>query len=383
MANRIRVRQVPFTGNRTTDGGSVTYRSYLSLDERTEDVTGLGDNQPFSVARVEKSGGLANGKSKHAGYNLTWNSCPVDYQRLDPWAETHLSLSPTDEGNYATQLLKRTNPSRASMQALVSGIELREVPPLIRDLWNIRNDKLFQKVPRKVFRSLKLGARLNLMIQFGIMPLIGDVNTLLNLQPLVDQRVKEIDRLMTRGLRRTVSLDTMTKRSQTSLQSVHSSPITLKAKLRKFTEQEVRGHVRWHVHENFYLSDKQRRAKALNIIIGNKLDPLTMWEAMPWSWFIDYFTNLGDFISSTRNSLHTTHSIPRIMYHKTTRFTSYQHTYYHSSSTGWEVHFSPMSNVIENKSRNIVPASLAAFTEFLSGSQLSIVGSLYVTKFLR
>lgn len=363
------------SGNRIQKWNGVVQNRDIENYETMEDTVSEGDNMPFTLTRAHHSGGLISGTEKSNLSGYVWNGYPfTDFS--NPWYRSHAPVNSTEaDGWYATQTLARTNPNRSSMDAVVSAIELREIPPLIRDELDEAKRNLYKFIPRGAFKALKRTAKLNLIIQFGILPLIGDLKTLYNFQPLVDQRVNELERLRSRGLRRTVTLDELEGTAERLNTTVQSQGTSIRADLHKRTKVTVRGHVRWRATTNFTLCDNDKRREALNIVLGNTFDPSAIYELTPWSWLIDYFTNLGTFVKANRNTIPVVHDTPRIMTHRLTTTNCSRITCSDS-----RISCTPPNSVYESKVRRVVSASVTARTNFLSGSQWSILASLSVLK---
>lgn len=380
MTTRVRAQSESVQGYfRHNATGKTSHRTTAYQFRRTEDVVGLGDNQPFLVESYQKSGGFLKGREWSNSSGVEWFDYPCTFQHSDPIAISHLSIDTPSNAAFASETLRRTNPSRASIDAMVTAIELREIPGLIKEGLDVARNRLFKHIPSRAFRLLSRAAKINLMIQFGVLPLISDARKALIFQDLVDQRVRELKRLQERGLRRTVDLGTYSRESVSGIKYMHTAYTTVRANMRKETSITVRGHVRWHVNNNFYQSDAQLRALAMSIVSNNDLDVQALYELMPWSWLIDYFSNLGDFVSLTRNKINATHGLVRIMTH-TRSSTQSINIDIADGDIDKDVTFSPIRNTMETKRRQIVPGGLTAQVDFLTGSQLSILGSLTVLK---
>jgi len=372
MSARTRSRQQNArTGRYWVGNGPWRTGTQIGLDEICLDSVKQGDNNPLEIRRTIREGGILNGEKGGAGPVRFQDYPALALQTLTP---THLSLPAIADGVLASMLTSRTNPSRSSMGAIVSLIEAREVPQTIREIGQVALGKMYKRYG-KTFRFLSRAAKLNLIIQFGIAPLIQDLMTCMQFQALVDQRVKEIDRLMKRGLRRTVTLDVASAQAVRNL-TVQSVGQSISRTMSKNTRREIRGHVRWYVNENFSLSDAQVRAKAQKIVTGNIIDPLTIWELMPWSWLTDYFVNISDFVRTNRNELDASYSGIRIMEHTVTVETCPGGSF---GSNGF-VKMTPFKGVRETKYRRITSLGLGARPQFLTGKQTSILGSLSVLK---
>jgi hypothetical protein len=376
MPGRNRARIGQLTGYRkNNNGGAIVSFTALSLDEVTNDVTGPGDNAPFSVKRITRSGGLVNGRQSSNLTGYEYFNCPCGVQAgPDSYYTSHASLPTYNPGLLASEVLSRTNPSRPSAQILVTGAELRELPGLAKELLRIRSGNLRKFFDLNHWRKLGVVAKRNLMIQFGILPIISDLDVLLTFQSLVDQRVRELERLKTRGLRRTIQLRSDSVSTKILNQTIQSSP-SLHADVSKTTSKIIKGHVRWHVTRNFELADESMRAMARKIIMGNQLDHMTLYELMPWSWLIDYFTNLGNLVSSTRNLLDVGHGSVRIMTHTRTEVATSNHDWGNGAG-GTRITCTEIRNSREDKTRDLASPTLAAKTDLLTPGQTSILGSL-------
>lgn len=360
-----------YTGTTT----SVNMEAYLST---CVDNPGPDDCQDFDVTRVVKRGGLINGDSnKKVGSWVRYTNFPCTAQMNDSFYKTHAPGLPSrSDSDDAVTLLSRTNPNRSSIDSLVSLSELRELPGLIKDVGGYRLETLWKHVPKDVFKFMNRAAKVNLIVQFGIAPIIGDIRKLLKFTSLVDSRVQELDRLMERGLRRTITISRDSVTADYPWNTIQSSVVTLHCGIRKVTTREVRGHVRWHPTLNFQMSDKEMRRLASKIVAGGVIDFTTLWEAMPWSWLIDYFTNVGDFISLTRNIIPVTHEVPIIMVHQKTSISSYNH----DTAASGRVTCTRILNDVVTKSRRRAIPTLSAHMPFLTGRQTSILGSIAATR---
>nr|UJQ85205.1 MAG: hypothetical protein 1 [Leviviridae sp.] len=373
MTIRNRIKVTPYVGERTLkSNGAKSYDSYSVLSEQCSDEVAPGDNAPFSVERLQYSGGLISG----SGFFYTWTGYPCLYM-TDPYLTTHLTIPSTPSyGSLATSLLARTNPSRPSSAFLEYASEMHTFVPRIKDRMGNGIRNLFRTIKPGAFAALSRIARLNLLVQFGILPMISDIRLLTELQDRVDKRSLEIDRMRTRGLRRSIDLWKGSAITGPINAFVQSEGTSIHADIEKQTVATIRGHIRWYANASWLKSDQLVKAKLKQAILGYNLDPVTLYEIMPWSWFLDYFTNLGDMIKATRNMFDASHDAPRIMSHLRTESRSYRHTY----SEEGDIIMSPIRVIHESKERILTSASLGARVEALTASQLSILGSLAILR---
>nr|UJQ85217.1 MAG: hypothetical protein 1 [Leviviridae sp.] len=381
MSARSRNRSELGTGTRVQKWSGVTeVKNFESLFEQCDDDTG-SDNSIFTVTRRTRYGGGINGTEASNLTGYIWNDYPCGYL-ADPFLTGHLTVSdrPTD-GVLAASLLARSNPSRASTISLEYLSELYEFNygKIAKNLWFERLNIFKRAIDPHIFKAMGRVAKLNLMIRFGFLPLISDIELLLKFQSRVDDRVKEIERLRTRGLRRTMDLwhgsNTTTVRHAT----IQSQGVTLHADVTKTTTLKVRGHIRWYASSNWLQSDPAVRAMARKALLGYNIDPTVLYEIMPWSWLIDYFSNLGTVIKASRNLFDAHHDAPRIMEHKRTVSSSSNHDI--AVQTGNKIiSCSPFGATSETKTRRLSGTSLGAQIGFLNNNQLSILGSLTVLR---
>jgi hypothetical protein len=365
--------------------------SYTSLDQWCQDIDDAGDNQPFTVRSYERSGGQIFGQQSNPLIGYNWQGIPATYFLSDSFASSALTIpgQPTD-GELAIKLLRRTNPSRASSQAVSNLLEMKDVLPLLRDDTKEVVDKIsrklrgfFPKVPGlsiiDKWARLDKFAKATIISYFAVQPILADIETICQFQSLVAKRVKEIERLRgDKGLRRTVDLWGGSASFLDVSRLIQSQGVTLRADISKVTERTIRGHVRWHASSNWLHDDPTVRAVARRVVNGFYLDHTSLYEAMPWSWLIDWFSNLGDFVSATRNVLDATHSLSALSVHTRTITKSINGT---TSGTAPNIiSCTPWLCVTDEKIRRYATPTLVAQFGFLDENQLSILGSLSYLK---
>jgi len=382
VQTRSRLRLSTYTGYRTEKfGGHVTNgNTYIANSEQCDDVTGInaGDNQPFTVTRIERSGGLINGTEKSNLTGYIWNYYPCAYVE-DSWTTSHLSISgQPSNGSLATQLAARTQPFRAEALSWEYMSELSSLGSLARFKYKDALRRLFNFVPMRLFNQLSRAAKYNLLVRFGLIPLISDINVLLQFQKRVDGRVEEMKRLYEkRGLRRTVHLWDGSSHAIVANQTIQSQGVLLHARITKSTTVKLRGHIRWRGIFPVGKTDERLHRMASDAVSGTNLDASAIYNMMPWSWLIDYFLNLGNLIKAGSNSFDVYHEQVRIMEHRRTRTASSNHDW-DNQGTGFLITCSPFFVTSESKKRTLATPTLNAQESILTNGQLSILGSLAV-----
>jgi hypothetical protein len=197
-----------------------------------------------------------------------------------------------DKGNdaYVLQLLKNTNPLRSEFS----------VPVAIRELVDLTT--LFS-LAAKTFAGFAGGAYLN--YNFGWLAFERDLKTLSGIVERVLSRVRELDSLSRGGgLRRRLQLDKfgVMQVGNRVINSTHS--VFLEARYNKSTVREVWGSVRWYPKSGYVLPQPADRwtYAARQVFDLEKIDAETLWNILPWSWLVDYFTNIGDLLAAYEGS---------------------------------------------------------------------------------
>jgi hypothetical protein len=215
----------------------------------------------------------------------------------------------------------------------------------------------------------------NLKYQFGLKPLIGDLLKLTMLKQAINRRVAELQRLHSeKGYRRTVTVysGTVTDSSNEVYQSnfgYYSGHMT------KVTSEVVRVHCRWYPSATFFPWDEKDGdlcKLATKALLGWTVDYTTIWEALPWSWLIDWCSGVGNFINAGRNTVGATLGSVTVLRHQRTEYCGA------ASNVNGTAQVEPWSVLRHTKDRTLSSVFPTATFEFLNNSQMGIVGSLAV-----
>jgi len=195
-----------------------------------------------------------------------------------------------DKGNsfYVTKLLKLTNPARPVFS----------VPVAIKELVDLTS--LFS-LAAKSFTKFVGGAYLN--YRFGWLQFINDINTLSGIVKAVNSRVKEINSLAKEGgLRRSVPLDNFGNIYRNQFETLQSTyGVTITGSRAYSTEWKIWGSVRWYPANYREIPTDAADAWLLavrQVFDLEQIDSETLYQLIPWSWLLDYFSNLGDFLAA-------------------------------------------------------------------------------------
>lgn len=280
-------------------------RSNVLIEDYMEDIVGNfpNDNAMFSTKTRLKVGVInasipqtnTNGKFL---YWIVYKNFPYRNQGFTA-STTPVPSSwpglPTDS-QAAVQVASRTNPSKPSVDLPLLAFELKDFPEMIR-----------QTGISLLKRERPTHVRNNLNNEFGWAPLIGDLIKLLEFSKLVDSRVNTL-----KSLHEGKSIS----RTQTVFQdamSVVTNDIVLESEFgrlvigRRTTTTKVKkwASIKWIPTLTPPELDYDIYKDATSLVLGLRLRPRLLWDAMPWTWLFDWYTNVGDFLQATDNSYAT------------------------------------------------------------------------------
>lgn len=342
--------------------GSTSSQGQLTRGRSScDDLTGQGDCDHFVVDRYSSDGGVIS--QPHDG---GWWAAYFSNYVADGCGETnfpHIGMSvpiPTS-GESAIRGINMTSPSRAYVDVPVNVLQLGELVHLLRD----------------VGKSLisRIGST-NLKYQFGIAPLVGDLVKLVNFNDQVERRIKQINKLVSKGgLRQTVDIGSY-ENSVNDTMVFQSQGAFISAPRVGHTELQIRVHCRWTPYDlPAFATPKSIQAMARKAVLGSTLDAYTVWELMPWSWLIDWGYDLGSYLKAQRNSVPASLSRCVVMEHLKTNWSS------PGSTPGDYGRFMSPFHLDRINKRRIIPiVAPSAHFPFLSGNQMGILSSLAIAK---
>jgi hypothetical protein len=301
-----------------------------------------------------------------------------DYQSVIPYSNrTHLVTAFPSVGARATTLQARTNPSRINVAPLSLIQDIVDLPKMLKHV------KYLLTTPRKLIPTREL-ANHSLAVQFGWLPLIGDLNKMFNFQKAVDQRSKELQRLYSKGgLKRRMSLGSAHTEGQGLITMESGIGLTIYSKYSKFTSVDSWGTIRWLPTglPPWTSQDGKYIDEARHLVSGFTINGLNAgaWDLLPWSWITDWFSNTGEFMQANLNSIPVRNTPMNIMT-RTTTLTNYTRL----GTGGDNTQITGGSGLASfvTKKRDIVPAGdLTATLPHIGARELSIIASLYVQRF--
>lgn len=315
---------------------------------------------PFTVHRWARNGGVLHRPQPPSGgtYFINW---AVDSVRSRNSFFEHLHVESPSDTAVATKVAAGTNPNKSYVDLGVMVGELRELPQLA---FKVGSD------------FIKGHAKNNLTIEFGLKPLLSDIRKMFEFQKSFDRRLKNINTLADTGrLSRRMSLGSSSNSTVLKDYPVQSYGRFITRDVHVKTTETVWGHVTWTLVKELPSLPSARQDLASKALFGQTLDLVTLWELLPWSWLIDWFSNAGELISLTRGIIPATHGAVSVMRHKKTTYSFDDYTLPDGTGalTSCEV-------LVETKSRVPVSPALEAQLPFLTNRQMSILGSIALTR---
>jgi hypothetical protein len=291
--------------------------------------------------------------------------------------------SPSDNAALAMGLA-RTNPNRPEVDLPVFLFELADIPNMLRRWGQEIMRTPFRIGGAKDLRFLpRQSARRYIEYQFGILPFLRDLAKILDFQGTVDKKVAALKKLGN-PLATSSSATVWSAFAQSGPWNDYAT--TLYQEHRQVTSM-------YRTDWKAWVSTKWKsqiplpapgsydeRQLARRLAFGEDISFSTLWEAMPWSWLIDWFSNIGDIAMAHRNTIPVTHGGSCVMRMATSKSVI---TGYILPVSGDTISVNMPPFLYQTKSRGVMgdAAPLPEFNlPFLSGEQLSILSALAVLK---
>ena len=309
-------------------------------------------------ARYRKKCGRVTRAPPGALYTL------LDYPFDNQAFQTSHYFSPAVPSDTATitEVQAKTNPSRPELSVPNFLIELKDIPSML----HLKGRKTIEGMPKSSVIEHNFGWDL----------LIQDLKNMANFTAQTDKRLKELTALHSGGglkRKRTVFSDTArgitgSQYFQSAYNSLVYGNISWTGTYRKW------GSVDWVPNVPMKGTDGELAQQARYLVHGWDFSGAalasTLWESLPWSWFIDYFANVGDFLNANRSGAGAIAQMGCVMEHRSswqTHIVTYTDIY--SKAT-------PGVFVYETKSRVLASAGVTTTLPFLSAKQLVTLSSL-------
>lgn len=393
MAGRIRSRGIPALPGyaerkiganapvRTTASNSgISLNPYY---EQCTDVIGdPGSDHSLSIILRDNRGwSTLNGH-----YDSDLSGSYTEYKNYYPGLYlnvSHLSTSIPSIGARATTLRARTNPSREEVSIPNFIHELKDLPGMYKDIMMFKT-RVRNLRHAGVSANSRTVANYHLSTQMGFLPMIRDIQKLLQFQNLVDKRVVELNKLYSnRGLKRRMNLYDETKVSQTDGTVENGFGVAIRARRFTVTRQRSWGTIRWvptSIPRDLRRQDLGKLARRLVLGVAHRgIDAQQAWNAIPWTWMADWFANVGEYLGAHRNDVPAAPDKPCNIMTLTETYETWQRTdlleQFISGASG--------VRILRTKERAQSSGTLSVSLPFISGRQWSILGALALQRLPR
>jgi len=278
----------------------------------------------------------------------------------------------------ALKAIASMNPNVPNVDAAVDLAELHELPGLLKSAGGIALGL--------VSEIAKGSAKANLLAQFGIGPILSDYLKLLDFADEVAQRERQLLNMATsEGMhfRRTLGSESWEARGIVLDQGAFHSAADNQTSTNKI-RMTVHGKRRYwftaRAKLSYSLPEREVHTLAARVALGeNQASLASVWQLLPWSWLIDWFSNTGDIANAFRGGIAWTWTGINVM--STSEY--YVTGSFPSPRSGFT--YSPMNPnayaVVKRRTPVSIIWTLPTFTvPFLSARQMSILVSLFATK---
>lgn len=372
---RNRSRRIPFPSGTLTDkNGAVGNNTsgWLVSETCSDSIGSPVTSSSFALTREERmKGNPISGSFVHAirGTVTAQNYVPYLYRNYGIAGEALVSLTGS-----SADLIARTNPSRPVINPLTLAQDLIDIPKQLRSV-----GKLIRTPTRLL--SPKEAANQYLGLKFGWLPLIDDAKKLIDIQRYAHQRAGELKRLYSSGgLKRTLKLDSKVAQQESTVILDSGAPgFSAPCRQTLIVSGKRWGSVRWKPTSlpPYNPSDSDRINQAYRLVSGLTREGLAQgaWDLIPWTWITDWFFDVGTFMLQHSNTIPAVPTDVCIMTQTQTNVEWGPATTAFGSWTG------SATRIV--KTRAVGSSGVTATLPHLDGSRLSILGALFVQRFLR
>jgi hypothetical protein len=340
------------SGTRTLSGAQITVTVAPTVRRTQSDIVGnYPGNNILSSQYTEYGLAVLNGTGNAV---LSYDNAPyIAYAGPDA-----LSVNTT---GLVTRAAALTNPSTPTVNIPVFVAELRDLPKLVK----IAGDSLLGKAGSGY-----------LSWQFGWKPLVSDLRGMLDFARVTDKRLRSLKKLQQSG---SITGQISGPSNSGGSNTVKTIDGAQSARVITTTQVTSWASVRWlYKPGSLPRSDSDLVTKARNLAYG--LDPSqitqNVWQAIPWTWLINWFTGIGDFIVASNNKVAiVSQSNGCVMIH-----TQGSCAIRKNSALG-NITITQVGGNTNWKSRGVAPITVFnASVPFLSEGQLGILGALFAQR---
>lgn len=218
-----------------------------------------------------------------------------------------------DVSSYGPTAWNRFKPGKPAADLALFVAELRDMPRMLRDTCRFFKDA-YKDIRFGGIRSIKNAPGNYVGTQFGWLPFLSDMRKFYHTYQTLDKRIKQLKRDNGQWVKRE---GTVIEESNDSLIGEWPYPVHNPLLSSHFyPAYPYLGHsiATRHYERKIWFSARFRyyipdigsvnwNRKAKRLLFGGSVNPALLWEATPWSWLIDWTSNVGDVIANLDNGL--------------------------------------------------------------------------------
>lgn len=269
-------------------GSPISGSALANSQSRSEDTIGPGppylehhnlliEHRKVNPLRLWGEGGDSFSVRRYSGWNPT-NFTGYQYVT---------AAAATDWNYWKAKALASINPFRPQLDLPLFLFELREFPRMLKGLGDVLSG-------RSKARDVPGGY---LSYNFGWAPLLSDLGSLLDFAKSLAKTRNALTNAANGGRVSHKLGDKSSTGLPTTYSYSHSNGTYI---LSATNSSKVKGWctARVHLIEPLPLSVYDQELLIFETTLGLNLRPAMIWDAIPWTWLIDYFTNIGDLMEA-------------------------------------------------------------------------------------
>jgi hypothetical protein len=337
-----------------------------------------GGNNPFHLERIVDNVSPLNGTDIYAGTRITLVNVNSGI-RADAAPSHYSSPMPS-----TASIQARMSPSKPHVSLPNFLFELKDLPGMSKQLVGFGSNLgtavqlIKQGGDGLLGRSARTYADMQLAVSFGWAPLLADLGSMIGFSQAFERRRTEIERMNRKGgLRKSIKLSSYVRDTAVTRNKAvfGRGNVTIRA-----TETLTGRTDRWATSRwkpMFPYSAPYTDADIAASILGLSFNraPKVIWDALPWSFLVDYFTNIGDVLENVSNMLRYDCYRICVMTH-TKKRAQYSVTYRSYAGTG---HDGSMDTEVKTRLA-LAPSLTPSFDNVMSMGQLSNLVNLGIAR---
>lgn len=216
---------------------------------------------------------------------------------------------------YGATAWKRMRPGNPGAQALPAAFELASQRPgsMPLPLQMLHRLSHFRALPKRLWRDPRavistLGSEY-LNFRFGWENLLRDIRDMYNTYRRMERALAQLERDNGRGVRRRSELSNSTTTTSSVIydgtlvgQAFYPGPPRSASGRSRLIKETISTERVWSSARFRYwvpdIGSSEWTGRATRVLFGANPTPASLWEVLPWSWLVDYFSNVGDVLSN-------------------------------------------------------------------------------------